>query len=181
MSAMPWAQPSSLTPSTCSSPLTEQSRSTALPERQSSKHSTPRPRPSALSLVGLLRACLGLSLRCTHQRCTRSPNKRREARGPLGPLLFAMAVQGPLQRISAANPYHTSSIPLTASTASAPSRQQLAFDALAAEVCTLGVTLISIKSTTYSPEHDMMATAAADVGVCCNTARTSINRHSHPH
>jgi hypothetical protein len=85
---------------------------------------------------------------------------------PLGPLLFAITLQGPLQRTAAAHPetqivaYFDDINVVGPAAAAAP-----AFEALAAEVRSVGLTPVPCKSAEYCPDTHMAAAAAAELGV----------------
>jgi hypothetical protein len=85
---------------------------------------------------------------------------------PLGPLLFAFTLHGPLTRTAASHPAtqiiaYFDDINIVGPAAAADP----AFEALAAAVRTVGLTPVPGKSTAYSLEQDMAAAAAADLGI----------------
>jgi hypothetical protein len=84
---------------------------------------------------------------------------------PLGPLLFALTLQGPLQRVAKALPAaqivaHFDDINVVSPAAAAAN----AF-ALSIEVRTAGLTPVASKSAACSSKQDMATAAAAELGV----------------
>jgi hypothetical protein len=99
---------------------------------------------------------------------------------PLGPLLFALTLHGPLTRTAASHPdtqiiaYFDDINIVGPAAAAAP-----AFDSLAAVARTVGLTPVLSKSAAYSPEQDMAAAAAAELGLCSACCKAGQARLEH--
>jgi hypothetical protein len=84
----------------------------------------------------------------------------------LGPLLFALKLQGHLERVAAAHPSAQIAAYFEGVNDLGPASSAVqAFDELAAEVRTLGLTPVPAKSAVHSPHPNIAAAAAAELGV----------------